>query len=109
MSGRSVHNQRIERLWRDVFEGCLLSYYSLFQYREELSVLDIDNDIHLFSLHFVYLPRINNSLRTFQSAWNNHPLSSVSHNSPNQLWISASLPDDAEVINFFSFCHQTIN
>ena len=92
ISGRSVHNQRIERLWRDVFSACVLLYYSLFCHMEDVGILDINNNIHLFCLHFVYLPRINDSLNHFVTAWNHHPLSSASQMSPNQLWISGSHP-----------------
>ena len=30
LTGRSVYNQRIERLWRDVFGSCIVLFYNLF-------------------------------------------------------------------------------
>lgn len=41
--GRSVHNQRIERLWRDVFEGCISFFYFLFYTLEDSGLLDPDS------------------------------------------------------------------
>ena len=40
--GRSVHNQRIERLWRDLFAGCVSYFYYLFYFLEGESLLDPD-------------------------------------------------------------------
>ena len=57
--GRSVHNQRIERLWRDVSSGCTVFYHQLFHYMEENGMLDIEDEVQLFCLHYVCLPRIN--------------------------------------------------
>ena len=34
--GKSVHNQRIERLWRDVFQGVTCTYYYLFTHLEDI-------------------------------------------------------------------------
>ena len=96
IAGRSVHNQRIERLWRDVFQSCTQLFYSLFYWMEDELILNIDNDIHLFCLQFVFIPIINKSLAAFTNAWNNHGLSTMRNLSPNQLWISglAANPDN---------------
>ena len=84
--GRSVHNQRIERLWRDVFQGCTCLFYRLFLYLEEIGILDPCNETHLFALHFVYLPRIQSSLDHFRDAYIYRPLSTCHNQSPAQLF-----------------------
>ena len=88
ITGRSVHNQRIERLWRDVFQSCLVIFYQIFYRMEDLHILNVDNDIHMFCLHYIYLPRINCAIWQFLEAWNHHPLSTMGNLSPVQLWIS---------------------
>lgn len=86
LSGRSVHNQRIESLWCDVFSGCVVLYY---RHMEDISILNIDSGVQMFALHYIFVPRINDSLSLFQSAWNCHPLSSASQLNP-----LGSHPDD---------------
>ena len=67
ITGRSVHNSRIERLWRDVFQSCIILYYNIFYHLEALHELDTENELHLFALHYVYMPKVNASLNRFNS------------------------------------------
>lgn len=89
--GSSVHNQRIERLWKDVFSSVIISYYHLFYYLEENGILDPLDESHLSALHFVYIPRINESLDVFINGWNNHPISSEKGQSPIHLYTKGML------------------
>ena len=85
IAGKSCHTQRIERFWRDLFHGCKFIFYYVFWYLEENGYLDISNEIHLFCLHFVFLPRINRHLGLFQEGFDNHPLRTESNMTPVHL------------------------
>ena len=87
IESRSVHNQRIERLWVDVYLGVKQIYLAVFLGLERSGVLDVANEIDMFCLHYVYLRRINNHLQRFLDGWNNHPISTERNMTPNQLWI----------------------
>ena len=50
-------------MWKDVFEKCVERYKELFERMENLGYLDTDNKIHVFALQYIYLPRINQSLK----------------------------------------------
>ena len=80
ITGSSTHNQRVERMWRDVHGAVTKLYYQLFYHMEECGLLDPMNDLHIFSLHYVYRPRINRALEIFKQSWNNHGIR-TEHNS----------------------------
>lgn len=93
ITGSSVHNQRIERLWRDVRSSVIWTYRNIFYYMENEQLLDPDNDSHLYCLQIVYIPRINRSLMEFREQYNHHPLRTANNRSPYQIFLEGMITD----------------
>ncbi|XP_041835779.1 uncharacterized protein LOC121653747 [Melanotaenia boesemani] len=86
LSGKSVHNQRIERLWRDVWMAVSSVYYDILHNLEDEGLLDPCDGIHMFCAQHSFLPRLQRDLDVFRLGWDNHPLRTEHNLSPQQLW-----------------------
>ena len=95
ITGSSVHNQWIERLWREVNRIVCRPYRNLFYYLEGEDLLDPLDDMHLYCLHMVFHPRINHSLQKFVQQMNNHPVRTERNMSPQQVFVSGILADES--------------
>lgn len=88
ITGASVHNQRIERLWRDVRRVVVQQFSNLFYYMESIGILDPLQEADLFSLHFVFIDRINRSCDELVGQLNHHPMRTANNQSPMQLFVT---------------------
>ena len=86
ITGSSVHNQRIERLWRDTYRCVIAVFYQIFYYLEEREMLDPVNELDLFCLHSVYKDKINDALKSFVDGWNSHGITTEHNMTPTQLF-----------------------
>ena len=86
ITGSSAHNSRVERTHRNVYSGVLVFYARIFLQLEDEGNLDVLNDVHIFSLHHVYIPTIENALEELVGQMNNRPVSMERNLSPLQMW-----------------------
>ena len=94
----SSHKQRIERLWRDVFDGVLALYYELFTFMEDNELLDPFNEIDIAAFHYIFIPIINNKLDAWRHVWSKHCVRTIK-TSPMRLWVSEQISSPT-VLNF---------
>lgn len=93
ITGCSTHNERIERLWRDVYRSVGILFREVFFKLEDDELLNPLNEVDMFCLHLIFLPRINAALESFTESWNNHSISTrgTGNLTPNQLFIKGAL------------------
>ncbi|KAK7105858.1 uncharacterized protein [Littorina saxatilis] len=111
IQGTSVHNQRIERSWVDLWKDVINVYYCLFYSMgktvEEggMGIFDIHNETHMWALHYIFLPRINRSLDEFTEQRNNQGLRTERGKSPKRIFMLGMLnmyhEDHAAVQDFW--------
>ncbi|KAG9221975.1 hypothetical protein CCMSSC00406_0009183 [Pleurotus cornucopiae] len=73
--GRSVHNVRIERLWRDVTLGFGQKWKAFFQALEVHDGLNHNLNGHIWLLHHLFSDALNADALAWAEAWNTHILS----------------------------------
>lgn len=101
----------IERLWRDLWDGCICLFYTLFCMMEDRGILLPGNEVDLKALHYIYLPRIQQHLDMFRNAFIRRPLRTANNRTPLQLWISGLTIDPRTdlnmvltvILSYFSF------
>ena len=71
---RSVHNVRIERLWVDISKQLGWKWKRFFEELEFHHGFDPDNPLHIWLLHTLFLPLINDEIEFFVQNWNQHCL-----------------------------------
>lgn len=91
LTGRSVNNQRIECLWKDVYEQVIHSFYQLFYNMEDHGQLYVESPVNIYALHFDLLPKLNCHLEVFRHGWNKHKMITEQSKTPEQLWLNGLL------------------
>lgn len=84
ITGRSVHNQRIKRLWAELNRVVPFQFVNLFNVMED--ILESLDELHLFWYHYIYMARIRRAATEFQNQWNYHGLSTQVGQTPLHMW-----------------------
>lgn len=85
IAGSSVHNERIERMWRDINRIVSSQFREMFYHLESGGILDPLNEADLFCLLWVYSDLINKILSEHTRAHNHHGVSTEGNFTPLQL------------------------
>ncbi|KAH7879620.1 uncharacterized protein C8R40DRAFT_1244409 [Lentinula edodes] len=92
MWGASTGNTRAERTWPEVGSQFARAWRAFFFRLERVHGLQRNNPNHLWLLHTLFLPSINEDCDSFVRSWNSHPISGKGHNkTPNDMRLLGQL------------------
>ena len=80
----------LKMFWKNAFNLFIILPRRIFLLSSR-GYLDPTSAIHLYSVHYVYLPRVNNSLEQFQGGWNHHGIRTADYKSPYQIFTDGAL------------------
>jgi hypothetical protein len=71
--------------------GCGGTYSQavFYYFLEQLQLLDINSEVDLMALHYIFTPIIQHHLNMFRLGWSYHKLRTEGNKSPIQLWIES--------------------
>ncbi|KAJ8671306.1 hypothetical protein QAD02_002565 [Eretmocerus hayati] len=72
IKGRSVHNERVEKYWKQLRDSTLGFYIDLFRGMEATKVLDQADIVQVELLRYCFGKSIQNDLRRSTKEWNEH-------------------------------------
>ena len=75
-------------------------FYNIFHHMENVGLLNADSEVHLQCLHYIFIPRIQDHLNKFSSAYIRKPIRTAGNQTPLQLFIQGQLNNP----NFFEVC-----
>ena len=60
-----IYNQRIERLWNEVIMRVVRHFRNIFFFLENEGFVHLLNEVHVFALRYIDIPRIKKTLKEF--------------------------------------------
>ncbi|TRM56368.1 hypothetical protein BD626DRAFT_414071 [Schizophyllum amplum] len=100
--GLSIHNTRIERMWYDVTQKFGGKWARFFTELEVHYGLDVARPEHIWLLHHLFLPKINEDTLHWMELWNNHPISLTRQpfRTPEALWNASIVRSGARGLRY---------
>jgi hypothetical protein len=89
---KSVHNSRVERIWRELWTMVIVNYYNIFtELTGPMPSPLLDNAKFIFLLHYFFMDSLKKDLHSFQRSFNFKKIRTAGERSPNQMYLDSTV------------------